>query len=227
MTPLSRAFIFLGGSPLKNFWAVWVSWCWNTSGTGKFLGYLWVAGKHRFHRAKLIEEIELGLDSLDAYNALAKVGKKQRLVNLLNDLKISGKSPLAARPKKHDVELLRSGGWSIGLWLVPAKQVYYRYHIPTVDSYAHQHLRHIFIVGWNYLKYSWKGKRFLVGGAFILPNGDYHQANNLFEDIIARSKEENKSSSSLISLIINQIFIKARKVLWWLWIYRLKFTPSV
>lgn len=160
-------------------------------------------------------ELELGLDSLDAYNALAKKveEQKQNLIKLLNGLKDSGKKIAAyGAPAKGNTMLNYCGlGVEVldyALEDLPAKQGLFTpgMHIPTVDSaYAHQHLPDYFLLlAWNYLKVILeKEKDFLeLGGAFILPNGEIvTKQNNPFEDIIiARSEEENKFSSSLTSL---------------------------
>lgn len=132
---------------------------------------------------KLInKELDLGMDSLSAYNALAEnIAKQKRdLTELLLKIKNSGKKIAAyGAPAKGNTMLNYCG---IGVEILdyaledlPAKQGLFTpgMHIPTVDgAYAHQHLPDYFLMlAWNYQKLILKKEQEFLknGGKFIIP----------------------------------------------------------
>ncbi|MFH1946886.1 MAG: dTDP-glucose 4,6-dehydratase [Candidatus Magasanikbacteria bacterium] len=168
-----------------------------------FVGFV---GKHSVSNnvKKWIDrELELGLDSLHSYNVLAQKVKaqKQKLVKLLNDLKISGKKIAAyGAPAKGNTMLNYCGlGDDIldyALEDLPVKQNMFTpgRHIPTVDStYAHEHLPDYFLMlAWNYLDVIVeKEKAFLeAGGAFILPNGEIITESNKTKHVVRKGSKK-------------------------------------
>lgn len=147
-----------------------------------FVGRL---GKHQIsvNVQKLIDkELDLGLDSLPAYNMLAEniVKQKRELMKLLHSLKDAGKKISAyGAPAKGNTMLNYCGIdnkiLDYALEDLPAKQGLFTpgMHIPTVDSaYAHKHLPDYFLMlAWNYQKLILKKEREFLknGGKFIIP----------------------------------------------------------
>ena len=164
------------------------------------------AGKRQISQSvqRLIDkELELGLDSLSAYNALAKKieEQKQKLTELLHNLKSSGKKIAAyGAPAKGNTMLnycgLGAGILDYALEDLPAKQGLFTpgMHIPTVDTaYAHQHLPDYFLMlAWNYSHVILgKEKDFLeAGGAFILPNGEIISQQNKSEYSLKKDRKK-------------------------------------